>query len=139
MQVREIMSSHLQSVAPDASLSYAAQQMRDLDIGMLPVQADGEIVGTLTDRDITIRATAAGADPNATQVGEIMTHDIFTCSAEDDLLQAARVMEDHQIRRLIVQDQSGKYVGMLALADIARHREMEDLGAEILTEVSQPH
>lgn len=139
MQVREIMSSHLQSVAPDASLSYAAQQMRDLDIGMLPVQADDEIVGTLTDRDITIRATATGADPNTTQVGEIMTHDIFTCSAEDDLLQAARVMEDHQVRRLIVQDQSGKYVGILALADIARHREMEDLGAEILTEVSQPH
>ena len=139
MQVREIMSSHLQSVAPDASLSYAAQQMRDLDIGMLPVQADGEIVGTLTDRDITIRATASGADPNATQVGEIMSHDIFTCSAEDDLLQAARVMEDHQVRRLIVQDQSGKYVGMLALADIARHREMEDLGAEILSGVSQPH
>lgn len=139
MQVREIMSSHLQSVAPDASLSYAAQQMRDLDIGMLPVQADGEIVGTLTDRDITIRATASGSDPNATQVGEIMSHDIFTCSEEDELMQAARIMEDHQVRRLIVQDQSGKYVGMLALADIARHREMEDLGAEILSGVSQPH
>ncbi len=139
MQVREVMSSHLQSVPPDASLSYAAQQMRDLDIGMLPVETDGEIVGTLTDRDITIRAIASGADPNAMQVGDIMSHEIFTCSEEDDLLQAARIMEDHQVRRLIVEDQSGKYVGMLALADIARHQEMGDLGAEILSGVSQAH
>lgn len=137
MQVREIMNSHFQSIARDASIHHAAQQMRDLDVGMLPVNENGEIIGTVTDRDITIRATATGADPDATQVGDVMSNEIFACAEETDLDQAARIMEEHQVRRLMVQDSHGDFVGMLALADLARHRETEGLSAEILAGVSQ--
>ncbi|MHB1214054.1 MAG: CBS domain-containing protein [Thiobacillus sp.] len=138
MQVREIMNSPVQSIARDESIHHAAQQMRDLDVGMLPVNENGEIVGTVTDRDITIRATAAGADPDTTPVGDVMSNEIFTCSEEADLDQAARIMEAYQVRRLMVQDSSGDFVGMLALADLARHRETAGLSAEILAGVSQP-
>jgi predicted transcriptional regulator len=138
MQVRDIMSKSLERIAHDAPIRDAAQHMRDLDVGMLPVEENGEIVGTVTDRDITIRATAAGANPETTPVGDTMSNQIYTCEENDDLQQAARIMEEYQIRRIMVQNTSGDFVGMLTLADMARHPETEQLSAEILEEVSQP-
>jgi CBS domain-containing protein len=138
MQVREIMSRSFETIARGAAIRDAAEQMRDLGVGMLPVDEDGEIIGTLTDRDITVRGTAAGANPDATPVSDVMSNEIYACSQDDDLEQAARIMEDHQIRRLMVQDNSGEFVGMLSLADLAQHRETAPLGAEILEEVSRP-
>ena len=138
MHVSDIMSHKLNGIAQDASISNAAQLMRELDIGMLPVVQDGDVIGTLTDRDITIRATAAGADPNQTHVSDVMSHEIYTCLEDDDLKKAAKIMEEHQIRRLMVQDKRGKFVGLLALADLARHHETEKLSVEILEEVSKP-
>lgn len=138
MQVRDIMTHSIKSIARNAAIREAARQMRDLDVGMLPVEDQGEIVGTVTDRDITIRATAAGADPDDTAVSDVMSNEIFVCTEDDDLEQASRTMEEHQIRRLMVQNSNGDFTGMLALADLARHRETADLGAGILEEVSQP-
>lgn len=138
MHVSDIMSRNFKSIAKNASIRNAAMQMREMDIGMLPVEKDGDIIGTVTDRDITIRATAQGCDPDKTQVSEVMSNEIYTCIEDDDLQQAAKIMERHQIRRLMVQDDNGKFVGMLALADLARHDETEALSAEILEEVSQP-
>ena len=138
MQVRDIMSKNLERIAGNAPIGDAAQHMRDLDVGMLPVEEHGEIVGTVTDRDITIRATAGGADPETTPVADAMSSELYTCEEHDDLQQAARIMEDHRIRRLMVQNSSGEFVGMLTLADLARHRETEQLSAEILEQVSQP-
>ncbi|MCO6411424.1 MAG: CBS domain-containing protein [Thiogranum sp.] len=138
MQVRDIMTHSFRSIARNAAIREAARQMRDLDVGMLPVEDRGEIVGTVTDRDITIRATADGADPDDTAVSDVMSNEIFACTEDDDLEQASRTMEDHQIRRLMVQNSEGDFTGMLALADLARHRETAGLGAAILEEVSQP-
>jgi len=138
MHVREIMSRRFQSIGKNAPIREAARQMRDMDVGMLPVEQNGEIVGTVTDRDITVRATAQGCNPDSTQVGEVMSNEIYTCVEDDDLQQAAKIMEEHQVRRLMVQNGSGKFTGMLALADLARHHETEELCAEILEEVSQP-
>lgn len=138
MQVSEIMTRRFENIDAGAAIRSAAQRMRDLDIGMLPVEQDGEIVGTVTDRDITVRGIAGGADPDATPVGNVMSTQVYACLQEDDLEQAAHIMEEHQIRRLMVQDSDGHFVGMLALADLARHRGAEQLGAQILEEVSQP-
>jgi len=131
------MCHDFECVPQNSSLRDAAEQMRELDIGMLPVEKDGEIVGTLTDRDITIRATAEGSDPNRTQVSDIMSHEIYTCVENDDLNTAAHLMEEYRVRRLMVQNERGDFVGMLSLADLARHSETEQLCAEILEEVSQ--
>jgi CBS domain-containing protein len=137
MQVRDTMSRNFESIPLDATIRTAANQMRELDVGMLPVEEKGEVVGTVTDRDITIRGTAIGSDPATTPVSAVMSHEIFTCLEEDDLHEAARIMEEHQIRRLMVQDNDGRFVGVLALADIARQPATDSLGAEVLHEVSQ--
>lgn len=138
MQVRDIMNKGFERIARNVPIRDAARHMRELDVGMLPVEENGEIVGTVTDRDITIRATAAGANPETTPVADAMSAELYTCEETDDLQQAARIMEEHQIRRLMVQNSSGEFVGMLTLADLARHRETGQLSAEILEEVSQP-
>lgn len=137
MQVQDIMTPHFECITQDAPISSVAKMMRELDVGMLPVEQDGNIVGTVTDRDITIRATAEGADPGDTLVGSIMSHDVFSCAQDSDIQDAAQIMEDHQVRRLLVRNSQGHYVGMLSLADLARHHE-ERLSAAILEEVSQP-
>lgn len=138
MQVSEIMSRSFDNIDVDAAIRSAAKRMRDLDVGMLPVEQNGEIVGTVTDRDLTVRAIASGADPNTTPVNNVMSTHVYACLQEDDLQQAAHIMEEYQIRRLMVQDSNGNFVGMLSLADLARHREAEQLGAQVLEEVSQP-
>jgi predicted transcriptional regulator len=138
MQVREIMSSSIHIIDQSASIHDAAQQMLELDVGMLPVKADGQIIGTVTDRDITVRGTAHGADPEATPVSAVMSDEIFSCMDEDDLELAVQLMEDHQVRRLIVQDRGGQLVGLLSLADLARHVETSTLSAEALSGISQP-
>lgn len=138
MLVRDIMSEGVERVARDTPIRDAARLMRDLDIGMLPVEENGKIVGTITDRDITVRATAASANPDTTPVGEAMSGELFSCEENDNLQEAARIMEEHQVRRLVVQNSKGEAVGVLTLADLARHHETEDLSAEILEEVSQP-
>ena len=82
MQVREIMTPHVEVIHPDATLQEAAEEMSRLEIGPLPV-CDGErLVGMLTDRDITIRATARGCDPNTTKVHEVMTSEVVLCQRE---------------------------------------------------------
>ena len=138
MQISDIMSRRFECIVRGASIRDAARQMRDLDVGMLPVEDNGQIVGTVTDRDIAIRATAEGADPEATPVGEIMSKELFTCTEDDDIQTASRLMEKHQVRRLMVQNSMGQFVGMLALADLARHHEIDQLSAEVLEEISQP-
>lgn len=138
MQIRDIMKHRIKTIAPDSDIQSAAHIMRDQDIGMLPVSLDGDIIGTLTDRDITIRATANGSDPNRTLVRDIMSNEVFTCLEDDDLRDAARIMEEYQVRRIIVQNQSGAFVGILSLADLAHHQQTEKLGTRVLGEVTQP-
>lgn len=137
MQVRDIMSRRFESIDRQESIREAAVRMRDLDIGMLPVEEEQEVIGTITDRDITVRAIANGADPNTTKVAEAMSNEIYACTEEDSLEEAARIMEDHQIHRLMVTDQGGRFIGMLALADIARNPKSESITAEIVEEVSR--
>ncbi|MCW8874964.1 MAG: CBS domain-containing protein [Gammaproteobacteria bacterium] len=137
MKVRDIMTRQLESIAHDSTIRDTAQKMRDQDVGMLPVEQNGEIIGAVTDRDITIRATSTGADPNKTKVDDAMSTEVLSCIEDDDLQQAADIMEKHQIRRLMVQDNSGDFTGIISLADLALHHK-EKLEVEVLEQVSQP-
>src|SRR5205809_5129978 len=110
MQVREVMTHHVEVVRPDTTLQEAAQKMRNLDVGPLPV-CDGErLVGMLTDRDITVRATAEGRDPTTTQAREVMTPEVFYCFEDQDVSEAARIMQEHQIRRILVVSREKRLV-----------------------------
>ena len=118
MKVKDVMSLNVESVSPGTNLVAAANRMARLDIGFLAV-LNGDIAGVVTDRDIVVRAIAEAKDPSETTVDEIMTANVETISENDDLEEAANRMEEKQIRRVLVRDEKGAYVGVLSLADLA--------------------
>src|SRR5437762_11404171 len=127
MVLREVMPPRVDVMHPDATLREAAAKMKSLDVGPIPV-CDGErLQGMLTDRDITVRATAEGRDPNSTRVRDVMSPDVVYCFEDQDVQDAARVMEEHQIRRLVVLNRDKRLVGIMSLGDLAVHTEDEEL------------
>ncbi len=120
MMVREVMTNGIEIVQSEESVTQVAKKMRDLGVGALPVARDERIVGMVTDRDIVLRACAAGADPNMTMIGEAMTDAFVHCRADEALTEAAERMDAHQVRRMPVLDESQRLVGMLSLGDLAR-------------------
>ena len=138
MQIREIMTREPVVIGPDMVLRDAAETMRDLDSGVMPVGQNDRLVSMLTDRDITIRATAAGKDPNQTRVEEVMTPDVVYCFEDDDARDAALKMEEHQLRRLIVLNRDKRLVGILSLGDLAVHTVDDGLAGEVAEAVSEP-
>jgi CBS domain-containing protein len=138
MQLKDVMTPGVEVIAPEASIYEAAEKMSHLDIGPLPV-CDGErLVGMLTDRDITVRAVAAGRDPLTTPVRDVMTPDVVYGFDDQDIQDAARLMEQYQIRRLPVLNRSKQLVGMVALGDLAVHPGTQSVPAEVLEQVSEP-
>jgi CBS domain-containing protein len=119
MQIGELMTRSLELVEAKAPLREAAEKMRSFGIGALPVVERGQLVGMLTDRDITVRATALGKDPNTTPVREAMTHALVTCDADAPLTEAERLMEEKAVRRLVVLDAFKHPVGLISLDDLA--------------------
>ena len=139
MLVKEIMTRRVECVRPDATLQEAARKMRDLDVGPLPVCGDDDrLAGVLTDRDITVRATADGRDPTRTPVREAMTPDVVYVFEDQDARDAADTMAAHQIRRVLVMNRDKRLVGIVSMADIAVDAGKEARPADTLREVSQP-
>jgi CBS domain-containing protein len=138
MQVREIMTSNAETISSDANLMEAAQKMKMLEVGALPIWETDELVGIITDRDITVRAIAEGKDPSNTYVNEIMTREVLCCFEEDDIHEAAEMMEEKSIHRLIVLDSEGEAVGFVSLADFAVKSRDERLAWKILEKISEP-
>ncbi len=119
MKVSEIMTRGAETVAPDASLRDAAQTMKRLDIGAIPVCDGDRLVGIVTDRDIVVRAVADGADTASTTVREAMTEGIVYCQEDTDVQTVADTMKQRQIRRLVVLDADKCLVGIVSLGDLA--------------------
>jgi CBS domain-containing protein len=138
MNVFEVMTPDVVSVGPEATLMEAAQAMKDLDVGPLPICDGGSLIGVITDRDITVRSTARGFDPRTTEVRQVMTPDVVYCREDDDVRQAARQMQDAQLRRLLVVNPSGRLVGIVSLGDIALQAGQDELTGQTLEKVSEP-
>lgn len=138
MQIAEIMTRDPVVASPDATLREAAQMMRELDSGVLPVGEGDRLLGILTDRDITIRATAEGKDPNATPVREVMSTEVVSCFEDEDEQEAAARMEQHQLRRLVVIDRDERLVGIVSLGDLAVYTSDDRLAGEVTEAVSEP-
>ena len=138
MQLCEVMTPYIEEIPAQANLQEAAQKMKSLDVGSLPVCENDRLIGMLTDRDITVRAVAAGCDPKQTCVRDAMTSGAIFCYEDDDIREAARVMEKHQIRRLPVFNRQGRAVGMVSLGDIATRIGDDHLSGDVLQQVSQP-
>lgn len=120
MKVQDIMKSGVETISPTATAKEAAQKMHDLHIGSLPVVDNGQLVGIITDRDICVRVTATGRDAVMTRVKEVMGKAVETCLADQDLEEAARIMIDHHIRRLVVLDRNNAISGFLSVDDLAK-------------------
>ncbi len=137
MKLKEIMTPDVEVIHPDDSLEAAAQKMRERNIGFLPV-CDGErLVGALTDRDITVRATADGMDPKNTQVRDLLHSDVFWCLEDQNVSEGAKKMQDNQVRRLMIVDHNKHLCGVVSLGDIANNGSLT-LSARLLESVSEP-
>ena len=118
MRVSEVMTRRVECTHPEANLQEAAAKMKSLDIGPLPVCDNDRLVGMVTDRDITVRATAEGEDPTTIHVRDIMTPEVVTCFEDQDVAEAARLMQAEQDRQLPVLDRGGRLVGIVSLGDL---------------------
>ncbi len=134
--INDIMSRKVSTIELDDTLQTAAQRMRDLNIGALPVTDDGALVGMVTDRDITIRAVAEGLNVRDALVSDVMTADVQSCSPTDSVDAVLQQMGDAQLRRLAVLDSAHKIVGIVALADLATKQSVPTDAA--LREISEP-
>jgi CBS domain-containing protein len=138
MQLKEIMTHQVHCVPPETSLREAAQEMRLLDVGALPICKDDRLIGFITDRDIAVRAVADGQDPRSCCVSDAMTPELVYCFEDDEVEEAARLMETRQIRRLPVLSRNKRLVGIVSLGDLAIRHGDESLSHEVLEQISQP-
>jgi len=136
--VRDVMTRGVETVAPETNIVEVAKRMRDLDVGSLPVTDGSRLLGIVTDRDLSVRATAAAKDPNSTHVREVMSPELAWVFDDEPADAAARVMRERQIRRLPVLDRSDRLVGVVSLADLATDLGDDRLKGATLEEISQP-
>lgn len=135
-KVSEVMTRDVVVISPEESLKRAAQLMDERNVGVPPVCDGRRLVGMITDRDITVRATSAGQAPEDTKVSEAMTAEVHYCFESDDISKIEQAMGDVQIRRLPVIDTEHNLIGILALGDLAT-KEARGV-AETLEEISRP-
>lgn len=125
MKVQDVMTRDVQSCRPETNLATAAMQMWKGNFGALPVvNADRKVVGMITDRDICIAAATKNRDPADIRVKEAMSEQVYTCSPDTDILEAIKIMQQKQVRRLPIRNAiDGKLAGMLSIDDLALHAE----------------
>jgi CBS domain-containing protein len=138
MKVKDVMTKGAQCVTPDDSLQEAAQKMKNLDVGSLPVSDHDRLVGMITDRDITVRATAEGYDPQTARIKDVLTPYVVHCFEDQEVQQAARLMKENHVRRLVVLNRDKRLVGIVSLGDLAVEAGDERLTGDTLEKVSQP-
>lgn len=136
-QLKDLMSRDVKVVSPDMNIKDAARKMRDGDFGMMPVGEDDRMIGTLSDRDIAIRAVAEGMDVN-TKVRDVMSEGIAWAYEDDSVEHAAKIMSERQVRRLPVVDRDKRLVGIVALGDFAVESSDIQPVAQALSEISKP-
>ena len=134
--VRDAMTENPRSIGASASVVEAARLMRDEHIGSLPITDDEELVGMITDRDITTRVVAEAADPKMTSVGDVVSRDLISVEPDEELEEAVQLMASHQVRRLPVVE-NGRLVGIVAQADIALSANETKTG-ELVEAISAP-
>ncbi len=137
----EVMTRDPKCCVPSDTADRVAQIMKDQDVGSVPVcenQQNKRLIGTVTDRDMTLRVVAHGLDPKSTRIEQIMSRSVVACRPEEDVEKAIEAMQDRQIRRIPVADAAGRIVGIVSQADIALRVRQPEKTAEVVKEISQP-
>jgi CBS domain-containing protein len=138
MRVSNLMTMNVECTPPDATLQTAAEKMKVLDVGSLPVCEHDRLAGMVTDRDIVVRAIAEGRNPAEVPVRDIMTPEVTYCFEDDDVEHAAQLMKQKQIRRLLVLNRQKRLVGIVSLGDLAIESGDDLLAGETLERISEP-
>jgi CBS domain-containing protein len=137
MKVSEAMSHDVRVANPSETIRQAAAMMAQIESGILPVGENDRLVGMITDRDIAVRAVAAGKSPD-TPVREIMSSDVCYCFDDQEIGDVAANMADIKVRRLPVVDRNKRLVGILSLGDIALADNQDQPAVEALCGISEP-
>lgn len=137
MYISEVMTRNVRIGSPEDTLQMAAEMMGDCDFGILPIEDNNQLVGMLSDRDITIRAVAKGFSPNEHHVREIMTRDVQFIYEDESVEDAAQMMSNLQVRRLPVVDNDEHLVGIVSLGDLAISG--DEVAGDALESISQPN
>lgn len=126
MQVKQVMSKAPETLSYDASIRQAALRMKELDTGFVPIAKDDRLIGVVTDRDLALRVLADGISPDD-QINAVETQEVLYCMEDDDVRDVLRNMQEQQVQRLIVLDnsQDKDLVGVVSIADIADHSDEE--------------
>lgn len=136
MKVSEVMTAQVVTAKPKTTVKELARMMSEIDSGVIPIAEDGKVLGLVTDRDIVVRVVADGGSLD-TAASEIMSDEVQSCLAEDNLVDATAKMGSHQVRRLVVYNDAGRLAGILSLGDVAMDygakavgRTLEEISAE---------
>lgn len=124
--ISEIMTRDVRTISPQENIRRAAQLMDELNVGAIPV-CDGErLIGMVTDRDITVRATSAGESPENTMVRDVMSVNVKTCFEDQPVDEVMEQMRDVQIRRIpVIDHESESLIGIVSLGDVATKHSAE--------------
>ncbi len=123
MKIKDVMTKSADWISPDTTLAQAAQKMQSEDIGFLPVGENDKLIGSVTDRDIVIRAVAQGKDPNTTKVRDVMTAKMYYCFDDQSVDEICDNMADIKVRRLPVVNRDKRLVGVVSLGDLSQAKE----------------
>jgi len=137
----EVMTKNPSCCLPTDTVSKAAQWMKNEKVGSIPVienEKTKKLIGIVTDRDLALQVIADGRDAKTTKVSEVMTHEVVTCSVDDDIQDAVDAMAENQLRRIPVVDKDYKIVGIISQADVATRVDEPQETAKMVKEISQP-
>ena len=137
----DVMTQNPVCCLPTDSVSKAAQLMKAENVGSIPVIEDEKtmkLIGIVTDRDLAVQVVAPERDAGSTQVSDVMTYEVVSCRASDDVQKAVDAMSQHQLRRMPVIDSDHRIVGIISQADVATRVDRTEETAELVKEISQP-
>jgi CBS domain-containing protein len=131
------MTQEVETITPDQSIREAAQFMLRADAGAMPVSDGDKLIGMVTDRDITVRATAEGRGPD-TPVRDVMTEEVLYCFDDDEIEAVALKMSDRQVRRMpVLSREDDSLVGIVSLGDLSRS-DRDDAASIALDGITDP-
>lgn len=136
----DVMTKQLVCCVPEDMVSKAAQLMETEDIGPILIvenKQNNKLVGIVTDRDLALKVVGESRDPQNTKVEDVMSRDVVTCHADDNVEKAMDAMEEHQLRRIPVVDADNVLVGIISQADVATRVNEPEKTAEVVREISK--
>lgn len=136
MKLKDIMAQNVETVGPDITLKECAEKMKHRNVGVLPIVEGKKPIGVITDRDITLRAVAEGADVNKTKAREVMTRELYFVYEDQTINEACELMEKNKIRRLIVLNREGALAGVLTLNDVTVKAKETKRSAQVLRKIA---